>query len=175
MIETVSELPQLIADSASGHSCYSGGTMKKSLILLCLLAICASCLAAPAVIGPSSWTIKAPVRYGFTTKTNGTYTVTPTLTVGTNGVMLLVQFGGGTIGAPSLKGADLTSEIELGTGVLQQLNAPGPGDLTTIVRIPIGIWYFAPPRPQQQIQTIRVTCKGVESVWLFTEGRRLNP
>ncbi len=120
------------------------------------------------------WTIRHPVRYAFDKRPVGEYQFTPTLTVGSNGVMLSVQIAAAKPPSARLEGKDLVARIESGQGALRQLHAPGEGALMKILDIPFAIWYFAPPAAGEYVGKIKLSAKESILSWDFTDGKKID-
>lgn len=140
-------------------------------ILLSLLLLAAGCKGDQ--LGPGSWTIKNPTRYKFDYKAVGDYNLGPTLTVGSNGVMLSVQISALKSNAPSILGKDIIAKVQTPGGSLKQLDAPGSGELMTFMEIPFAIWYFAPSEKGESVSTFEVQLFGTVVEWNFKDGKKL--
>lgn len=148
--------------------------MAKPLVLLslCLIALSGCCLGT---IRPGCWTITNPVRYNFDGRSVGDYSIEPTLTLGSNGVMLSVQVMSGRRGLPPLRGQEVTAKVETPSGTLQQLEAPAAGPLLEIMGVPFAIWNFAPPPTGQSVVNVTVVVRGASVSWPLAGARNLGP
>ena len=150
--------------------------MKNSIILFCLVTILVATNCKnnrKNVIKQGNWTIENPVRYAFEYKTIGAYTFGPTLTTGSNGVMLTLQTQANNRNAGIIKGQLLNAFIKTDKGDLKTLDEPENGELTTLLDIPIAIWYFEPPGKSNSITTFKINFNGNTASWDFSSGRKL--
>ncbi|MBN2173200.1 MAG: hypothetical protein JW731_03660 [Bacteroidales bacterium] len=150
--------------------------MKSRIIIYCLLTLLVAthCKTEKKnIIKQGNWTIENPERYKFVYKTIGSYDFGPTLTVGSNGVMLSVQVESNDPTAGNINGNNLEAKINSDRGELSQLDKPGSGDLMTILEVPFAVWYIGPPKDGSNITSIDVIHNGSTATWDFIDGDKL--
>ena len=119
------------------------------------------------------WTIRHPARYTFDKRLMGGYQFMPTLTVGSNGVMLSVQIVATNLSSAQLEGKDFAARVESAQGTLRQLHALGEGALMEILGMPFAIWYFAPPAAGESIRKIVLSKNKDALSWNFADGKKI--
>jgi hypothetical protein len=145
--------------------------MRGRVLISGMIIFVVGCMTA--TIGPGNWTIKNPVRYQFPFRDAGGYRISSTITLGSNGAMLIAQIELKNPATPLPTGADLTTVTIAAGKDVRVLEAPDPGPLPTILNIPFAEWYLAPAG--NSIDTITISIKGAIASWRFNEARRLNP
>lgn len=147
--------------------------MKTRIIFISLIAlmVMTQCKTDKRnIIKAGNWTIENPMLYKFGYQTIGTGQFGPTLTVGSNGVMLAVQV---EMPGSVIKGNTLDARILTSDGALKVLDKPDSGNLNTLMDVPFAIWYFEPPQKGSTISTIEVKYNSVTAMWNFTTGKQL--
>jgi hypothetical protein len=147
---------------------------KVKIILILLLCFISACQESDR-IRPGVWTINNPVIYRFDPQPIAGYSLYPSLTVGSNGVMFTIQISQINSEASPLLGKNIEAAIMTSSGALIQLDCHDERELTRIMGIPLAIWYFSPPEGHDSIARIRIKVRGQIVDLNFTDTEQITP
>jgi len=145
--------------------------MKRLHFAIVLMLIISACTPAKKnIIHKGDWKINDAVIYDFPKKQIVDFDFLPSLTVGSNGVMLYVQLANGKTGATLPVGADLSIKVNEGSAVLSILNSPDKGALGNVMDVPYAIWYIEPP--SKEVSGFEISYHGQTQSWQFSQGKK---
>jgi hypothetical protein len=150
----------------------------KTIFYICAIFFLSSLFSCDQIFNQSNndsikkgdWTIKDSKQYKFPYKEISNYKLSPTLTIGSNGVMLFVQIMNKNGDTSKVKGEKIIPKLFLNSDTLEILEKPISGNLPTVLDIPYAIWYFSPIENSKSITKIQINIGAGFSEWIFSEG-----